>query len=266
VQKSLAERQFGPHAAHYATSSVHAAGESLGRLVALVAPAAHWRVLDVATGAGHMAAAIAPHVAEVVASDITEEMLAETARLAAARCLANVSTARAEAVALPFADTSFDAVVCRLAAHHFPSIPRFLAEVRRVLRPGGTFGLVDNVGPDAEILPGLAEHEIADADAAYDQFERLRDPSHVRALSREQWRRAIEEAGLAIASEALMAKELAFGPWVERMGCDPTTVARLEAMLDAGPAPLVAFLQPGGSGAARHFVLREYLVAAKAAG
>ncbi|MEW5963209.1 MAG: methyltransferase domain-containing protein [Pseudomonadota bacterium] len=264
MPKSLAEQQFGPHAAHYATSTVHAAGESLGMLVARIAPTPEWRVLDVATGAGHMAAAIAPHVAEVVASDITEEMLAETARMAVARGLANVGTTRAEAGALPFADASFDAVVCRLAAHHFPSIPRFVAEVRRVLVPGGTFGLVDNVGPDAEILPGHTADGIAAADAAYDAFERLRDPSHVRALTREEWRRVITREGVSIASEELIAKELAFGPWVERMSCDPATVLRLEAMLEVGPAPLIAFLQPRGSASARHFVLREYILVATA--
>ncbi|MGB6908009.1 MAG: methyltransferase domain-containing protein, partial [Methyloceanibacter sp.] len=95
--KSLAQQKFGAAAADYATSSVHAKGESLARLVELVAPEKGWRVLDVATGAGHTAFAFAPHVAKVTASDITDTMLAEAKKLAAARGLGNVKTIRAQA-------------------------------------------------------------------------------------------------------------------------------------------------------------------------
>ena len=141
---SLVQQKFGAAAADYATSTVHAKGESLARLVELVGPQRHWRVLDVATGAGHTALALAPHVARVVASDITDEMLAEAAMLAAQRGLANVETVHADAAALPFADQSFDLVTCRLAAHHFPDPAAFIAESWRVLKPGGIFALVDN--------------------------------------------------------------------------------------------------------------------------
>lgn len=261
MKRSLAEQQFGPSAAEYATSAVHAAGESLAMLTGMIAPAADWRVLDVATGAGHMAAAIAPHVSEVVASDVTAEMLAEAARLFAQRGLANVITTRAEAGALPFAAARFDAVVCRLAAHHFPSIPEFLGEAHRVLRPGGSLGIVDNVAPDAEILDGASAAEVAATEAAYDAFERLRDPSHVRAWSRQDWRRAIGDAGFEAISESLIDKELAFAPWVERMRCQPETVAQLEAMLEN--KILAAFLRPRGGGNDRHFVLREFVVVAR---
>ena len=90
-------------------------------------PQPDWHVLDVATGAGHTALAFAPLVARVVASDITGEMLAEAAKLAGARGLANVETAHAEAGNLPFPDASFDLVTCRLAAHHFPAPAAFVA-------------------------------------------------------------------------------------------------------------------------------------------
>ena len=73
--KSLAQQRFGRAAADYATSEVYAKGASLQRLVELTEPKSHWRVLDVATGAGHTALAFAPHVAKVTATDITEEML-----------------------------------------------------------------------------------------------------------------------------------------------------------------------------------------------
>lgn len=261
MQRSLAEQQFGPSAAHYATSAVHAAGESLAMLTTMLAPAATWRVLDVATGAGHMAAAIAPHVREVVASDVTAEMLAEAARLFAQRGLSNVVTASADAGELGFATASFDAVVCRLAAHHFASVPAFLNEASRVLRPGGRLGLVDNVAPDAEMLTGASAAEIAATDAGYDAFERLRDPSHVRAFSRQEWRGSLARAGFEMIAEELIEKELAFEPWVERMRCTPETVTQLKAMLQSGS--LCAFLKPRGSDSDRHFVLREYLLVAR---
>ena len=82
MTKDLVQQQFGAHAAAYATSTVHAKGASLGRLVELVKPQPQWQALDIATGAGHTAAAFAPHVARVVASDLTEEMLEESAKLA----------------------------------------------------------------------------------------------------------------------------------------------------------------------------------------
>ena len=70
---TLVRSQFGASALDYATSEVHAKGESLARILELAAPQQTWQVLDVATGAGHMAAAFAPHVANVIASDITDE-------------------------------------------------------------------------------------------------------------------------------------------------------------------------------------------------
>src|SRR5262245_40916879 len=115
MTKSLVQQQFGAHAAAYATSAVHAKGASLGRLIELVKPQRHWRALDVATGAGHTAAAFAPHVAHVIAGDITAEMLEEAKKLAAARGLANMEAAVADAEALPFEDGRFDLVASRIA-------------------------------------------------------------------------------------------------------------------------------------------------------
>ena len=184
---SLVQQKFGAAAADYAASTVHAKGESLARLVALVAPQRHWRALDVATGAGHTALALAPHVEHVVASDITGEMLAEAGKLAAQRGLANVETAHADAAALPFPDESFDLVTCRLAAHHFPDPAAFVAESWRVLKPGGVFALVDNISPDADILPGASREEADRTAADYNAYEKLRDPSHGRCLSLAEW-------------------------------------------------------------------------------
>jgi ubiquinone/menaquinone biosynthesis C-methylase UbiE len=139
---------------------VHAKGASLQRLVELTEPKPHWRVLDVATGAGHTALAFAPHVAKVTATDITEEMLREARKLAASRGLTNVRTLYAKAEDLPFPDASFDLVVCRLAAHHFDDMKGFAAEACRVLMPGGTIGIVDTIAPDTAIVPGQTAEDL----------------------------------------------------------------------------------------------------------
>ena len=186
---------------------VHAKGASLGRLVELVQPQRHWQALDIATGAGHTAAAFAPHVARVIASDLTEEMLLEAAKLAAAKGLANMETARADAEALPFEDARFDLVTCRIAAHHFPDVPTFVAEVWRVLKGGGTFALVDNISPDADLDAGLLRApSCATRPLVYNAFEKIRDPSHGRCLGMAEWSEVLADTGLEVAAQGAPAQ------------------------------------------------------------
>jgi ubiquinone/menaquinone biosynthesis C-methylase UbiE len=264
MARALVQEKFGAAAADYAKSDVHAKGPSLARAVELVAPQPGWRMLDVATGAGHMAAAFAPFVAKVVASDITDEMLSEAAKLAVQKGLANVETARAEAGALPFDDASFDLVTCRLAAHHFPDPHAFVREVHRVLRPGGVFALVDNVSPDPETDPQAARVALREVATAYNAFEKLRDPSHGRALGLAEWRALMQDAGLEVAHAERIDQEIGFVAWTKRMRCDPATVAQLSAMLDA--EPLHTFLRPHDGESGRAFILQEAIIVARRSG
>lgn len=259
---SLVQKQFGVAAADYTASAVHASGPSLARLVALVSPQRNWRALDVATGAGHTAMVLAPHVAGVIASDITGEMLAEAAKLAADRGLANVETAHAEAGALPFAGESFDLVTCRLAAHHFADPTTFVGEVWRVLIPDGTFALVDNIGTDAALLPNAGVAELRDASIVYNAFEKLRDPSHARCLTLAEWRELLEDTGFVDVREERLDQDIAFEPWTKRMRCDAATVAHLQAML-ATDGALRAFLRPRDEGGGSVFTLQEAIIVAR---
>lgn len=256
MPKSLVEQQFGPSARAYAECEVHRSGASLARLVELAAPKTHWRALDVATGAGHTAAIFAPHVAHVIASDVTEEMLLEASALAAERNLSNVSAATANAESLPFEDSSFDLVTCRLAAHHFTEMERFVKEAHRVLRRDGILAIVDNVTPDLHTVPGLSASDVEAAAEAYNAFERLRDPSHARALGVEEWKELLTRTGFALRNFLLLEKEMAFNPWVERMRCTPETVAALDAAL-RGPSELSTFLKPREVDGALQLTLRE---------
>jgi ubiquinone/menaquinone biosynthesis C-methylase UbiE len=265
MSKTLVQQQFGAHAAAYVTSAVHAKGASLARVVELVQPSKDWHALDVATGAGHMALAFAPHVAHVVASDITREMLDQTAGLAARQGHANVETAMADAEALPFADARFDLVSCRIAPHHFADVPRFIAEAARVLKSGGTFALVDNIAPDAETTPGFAADELAAADVVYNLFEKVRDPSHGRALTASAWRGLLAGSGLHVCHQEVMDKAMPFTPWVKQQSVPPENIARLEAMVANGNAALRTFLKPAptGDGGDWQFTLRELVLIAR---
>ena len=164
-----------------------------------------------------MALAFAPHVAQVVATDITPEMLAEAAKLAAQQGLANVETATADAEALPFADASFDLVSCRIAPHHFANVPRFVAEAARVLKPGGTFALVDNIAPDADTTPG---HSRGRARRRRCRLQPVReDPRSLprpRADRARLARAAGRHRGCAIAHQEIMEKTMPFRPWVKQ--------------------------------------------------
>jgi ubiquinone/menaquinone biosynthesis C-methylase UbiE len=258
------QRQFGRAAADYASSDVHAKGESLSRLVELSAPQSHWRALDVATGAGHMAAAFAPWIADIIASDVTPEMLAEAQKLAEARGLTNLSVCTAEAKALPFADGTFDLVCCRLAAHHFADLAAFVMEVKRVLKAGGTFALVDNVAPDASTLGCFTAAEVETAAQDYNAFEKLRDPSHGFAPMPGVWINLVTAAGFTVSAHEQMTKEIDFASWVKRMRCAPQTVALLERLLTTGPDALRAFLRPRRDAAgALYFSLQELLLVAR---
>lgn len=233
MSKEEVKEFFGANAAAYATSKVHAKGASLARLVELVQPQAGWRVLDIATAAGHTAFIFAPHVEQVVATDITPQMLEVAAGLASERAITNVSFQEADAEALPFEDDEFDLVTCRIAPHHFPHIDRFVAEAARVLKPGGIFAVVDNISPDDET-----------ASAEYNAFEKLRDPSHGRCLSLREWQAAFITGGLHLRACETAPKEMEFENWADRMGVTTETKTELRTMLRNGAESTREFLEP----------------------
>ena len=251
--KESNRQQFGANAANYATSAVHAKGASLARMVELVQPQSEWRALDIATAAGHTAFAFAPHVAHVTATDLTPEMIDLAATRSAELGFDNVTTKVADAEALPFDDDSFDLVTCRIAPHHFPDQPQFIREVARVLAPGGTFAMVDNVVPN--------DHEVA---LFCDDWEQRRDPSHVNCLSLDEWEMLCTQAGLTVEHAETAPKLMQFSDWVENMSVPTERRPELLAdLLEATPA-VRRFLQPNGTTQEdATFTLTEGLVIAR---
>ena len=250
--KSLVQSQFGANAERYATSRVHAEGESLSRLVEKVAPQAGWEAIDIATGPGHTALAFAPKVKHVIASDVTPEMLQVARGLAEKRGLRNVSFQEVPAEKLPFADGSFDLVTCRTAPHHFDDVDAFVREVARVLRPGGVFGLVDNISPDD---PAAA--------APYNAFEKLRDPSHGRCLSAREWLDLIAGAGLVVRHHEILSKDIELEGWAGRMQASPETKEELRGILRSASGGLRDYLQPKERPDNIDFILMEVLIVAQ---
>ena len=152
---------------------------------------------------------------------------------------------------LPFEDASFDLVSCRIAPHHFNSIPGFLDEVHRVLKPNGLLALVDNVVPAG----GVGDYVNA--------FERFRDPSHLRAWTMDEWRAALKAHGFAIAHEEQMSKQMEFKSWAARH--DGNMQNFLRAMLALATPEVKDVLEPKGADADLTFRLCEGLFIAKRA-
>ncbi|WP_049922670.1 class I SAM-dependent methyltransferase [Halopiger djelfimassiliensis] len=178
---------FTKQASDYAERSVLSDPEKIGRLIRATEPSSKARVLDVATGPGHVAFGFAAVCDEVVGVDITRAPLEIATERNQQRSSANIHFGQADAGNLPFATASFDIVVCRLAFHHLENPSLVLREMARVCRTGGTVAVADIVVSE---FPERASYQ--------NRFERLRDPSHVRALQRSELLALVTEQGIEI--------------------------------------------------------------------
>src|SRR3954447_12782182 len=182
----------------YRTSAIHSEGEDLDLTVEWCEPGPGVTVLDVATGGGHVARRLREAGATVVTVDPAPGMQADT-------------TAPAEH--LPFADSSFDAVACRVAAHHFADVLAAVQEMARV-----------------------AKHRVVICDNTFvseasEEADRLRDPSHVRNYGIAEWESFFELAGLEVADERLMQRPLEVDPWLARVETPAADAARVKELL-----------------------------------
>ncbi|MEO7453916.1 MAG: class I SAM-dependent methyltransferase [Fimbriimonadales bacterium] len=229
----------------YRTSSWHSNEAALAHLVE-VAAARGGRALDIATGAGHAALAIAPFVDAMVATDTAPRMLEVTMQEAERRGLSNLTAEYADALDLPFENNSFDLAICRTAAHHFSDPVRFLGETYRVLKPDAKLILVDTTGSDDE-----------SADDLIDTFERKRDPSHVRNYTKPAWRRMADRAGFTVESEETVSKPLNAKEWLERQEVLLDTRVELIDMITLSQDWFREYLSPHGEGELLTFHLDE---------
>jgi SAM-dependent methyltransferase len=182
----------------YRTSAIHSSGEDLDLVVEWCEPGPGVDVLDVATGGGHVARRLRELGAKVVTVDPAPGMQADVI---------------APAEHLPFADSSFDAVACRVAAHHFSDV---VASVREMAR--------------------VAKHRVVICDNTFvsessEEADRLRDPSHVRNYGVDEWKSFFELAGLEVAEERFMERPLEVEPWLERTQTPTADAAQVRELL-----------------------------------
>lgn len=182
----------------YRTSAVHATGGDLDLVVEMCDPRPGVKVLDVATGGGHVARRLREAGAEVVTVDPATGMQPDVV---------------ASAEKLPFDDGSFDVVVSRLAAHHFTSIGDAVGEMARVTNS----------------LVVIDDHDYVDEET--EQAEKLRDPSHVRAYSAEEWGELLVDAGLEVERVESFEMSIDFESWFARTGTEPAVAGRVRELL-----------------------------------
>ncbi|ASN05826.1 class I SAM-dependent methyltransferase [Virgibacillus necropolis] len=202
-EKENVKSVFAKNSNAYVTSSTHSKGSDLPLLVKWLQPEPSMIALDIATGGGHVAKHLSKHVAKVIASDLTKEMLDNTANHLSS--YENIMYKIADAEELPFENNTFDIVACRIAAHHFPSPEKFISEVYRVLKPNGKFIFIDNIAPE---------------DSRFDEFvntlEKMRDYSHVRSHSILEWKELFTKYQLTVMKEQVRKKTLPYQEWIDR--------------------------------------------------
>jgi ubiquinone/menaquinone biosynthesis C-methylase UbiE len=236
----------------YATGE-HKSGPDLQLVVAFAAPTGTERALDIGTGAGHTALALAPRVCSVVLTDPVPAMLKTARRLFTEAKVDNAEFIQAIAERLPFPDASFDIVTTRLAAHHFDDVALAIREVARVLRPGSVFIFIDSLAP-----------EDAESAAYQDEVETLRDPTHRRIYTQREWIAFSEQAGLRTEKTEVVRKAHDFEPWLERGGEDAATLQRVRQRFLDAPASAVRDLEiVVTDGGVTSFTNRKLVLAAR---
>lgn len=227
--KQGVENQFTQVAKNYATSTVHMQGDELQAMVDLAELTGNEQVLDAGCGPGHTALTFAPLVREVTALDLSGAMLDQGRKLAMARGIDNVDFQEGDVEALPYEDDSFDLIVSRYSAHHWPAPQDALAEFRRTLRKSKQ----KNGGL---LLADVVSFEDYTTDTYLQAIEVLRDPSHVRDHTPDQWLQMLTHAGFEAQVKMEWRLRLAFKSWVARMRTPSDTVATIRMLLSIAPA------------------------------
>ncbi|MBE0596760.1 MAG: class I SAM-dependent methyltransferase [Desulfuromonadales bacterium] len=231
--KDKVREQFGRTADDYVRNRGFAATDDLVATERLLQPSSEDILLDVACGGGHTALYFAPKVRSVVASDLTMQMLKKAQEFVSEEGkVENVTFREADAEDLPFPAGAFTLLTCRIAPHHFPDVPRALREFYRVLRRGGRMVVIDTLLPD--------DPEIANF---YQTMEKMRDPTHVQAFTRQQWVAMTEQAGFIVQSTQQFPKTHDFQEWARRAGLNREGIQRLNHYFMQAPAKVHDFFQ-----------------------
>jgi ubiquinone/menaquinone biosynthesis C-methylase UbiE len=232
----------------YVSSSTHSNSRDLTLLTEWLNPNSHMIALDIATGGGHTAKQLSPYVKRVVATDITKDMLENTADHLTG--YSNIDYIIADAEHLPFLDHTFDIVTCRIAAHHFPNQDQFIREVKRVLKEKGKFLLIDNISPDNEIY-----------DSFINRLEKTRDYSHFRSLNINEWKKLLTENKLKVLQEQQRRKTLPYEEWVNRTLDNEENKIHVEQFMAGASNDIKHYYEIKiDDGKIQHFTIDEWMV------
>ncbi|HKW87630.1 MAG TPA: methyltransferase domain-containing protein [Candidatus Acidoferrales bacterium] len=177
------------------------------RLVRLLSLAGDERAVDVACGPGTLARVFSQHVKQICGLDLTPAMLARAKKAAADERIDNFQPVCGTALGMPFQDESFDLVVTSYSIHHIPDADATFREVRRVLRRGGKFGIID-----------MVVSENPERAAACNQIERARDASHTRALPISEFKSVLASSGYRLRAMETEEHPRSFDHWMHVAG------------------------------------------------
>ncbi len=226
------QEQFSRSGENYVKSRVHSNTNDLEFCISMIEPKSEWNVLDVATGTGHLGHTLAAHVQTVVGFDLTQKMLDIADREASKKGLTNFTVRQGDVHELPFGDSVFDLVTVRIAPHHFSDIKKAVAEMARVLRKGGRLFIEDTIAPSEKSQAEL-----------FNRIEWLRDTSHVRDLSFNEWKLLLEQSGLKVMRAEMKEKEWPLRWWTERMNTPEDNVEKVLDLLEDNHMDLNADLR-----------------------
>ncbi len=208
--KELVRDQFTKTAQVFGDYAVASRGVEAEKLAQMVRAGKTDRVIDVACGAGTLALRFARHAGWVYGVDLTPAILGRAKSKASADGLHNMNFVIADAHRLPFSDGSLDIAITSYALHHMADASRAIAEMARILRPGGRLGIADIfVGED----PAVAEMN--------DRIERARDASHTRTLTRSEFKNNFRANGLHLIGIQLQENSRGFDHWLHVAGWHP---------------------------------------------
>ncbi len=216
--QSRTRRLFGSKSEDYSTSSLLKDRQNLQLVIKMAGITGRGRVLDVATGTGFMAMAVADTGAEVIATDFTLAMLEKSREFLGNR--ENVSLSLADADCLPFPADVFDVVTCRVSVHHFANPQTAFNEMARVCKPGGRVLIMDVTSSEDEAKSRL-----------HNKMGKLRDPSEVWQWRPSDLERMLIDAGLSVSEVKLWPHVMAFEEWIHLGGADEETAEQLRGMM-----------------------------------
>ncbi|WP_330633319.1 class I SAM-dependent methyltransferase [Halocatena halophila] len=250
--KDVVREEFTKQADAYAANSILTDSEKVKRLVQATNAHPEAQVLEVATGPGHVAFEFAKVSDEVVGIDITEAPLEIARKKKQERDIENIHFQKGDGEDIPFPENTFDIVACRLALHHVEAPSNVVKEMSRVCRPEGTVAIDD-----------IVVSEYSKRGKYQNKFERLRDPSHVRALPVSEILEIFTENNLEIIQIETGKLVQEVEEWLDNAETPPTRASEAREMVLKDAKRDLSGTHPYFKDNDLHFTQRTAVIAGK---